>query len=364
MLFTPDPLAERMTLMWHNHFATSQLKVQNAAAMKRQNETFRALGRGPFGDLLRAMLDDPALLVWLDAGSNKKGKPNENLARELMELFTLGIGNYSERDVKEVARALTGLVVVQGRASFRADLHDTGGKTILGRSSEFDREMLVNSLLEHPATARRLAWRLCDTFLGEGVADSASIDELAGLMRADGLHVGRAVELILRSELFFSDRNLKAQVADPVSFVIATVRALRQFDPPPSTLLLAEWTTRMGQPLFFPPNVGGWTGGRSWLSGRAIVARANFAAAAVEGRLSAGSSSEIVDLRLAAAKQGRAKDDRESLGFYAELLVGRRLDDAVIGTILRDSAAAGGSETERFDRAVAMVLARAEAQLN
>ncbi len=115
MLFTPDPLTERLTLLWHNHFATSQLKVEDVDAMRRQNETFRRHGRGPFGDLLRAMLCDPALLGWLDASSNRKGKPNENLARELMELFTLGAGHFSERDVKEVARALTGRTVVHGQ---------------------------------------------------------------------------------------------------------------------------------------------------------------------------------------------------------------------------------------------------------
>ena len=118
--------------MWHDHFATSQLKVEDVEAMHRQNETFRRHARGPFGDLLRAMLCDPALLVWLDAPSNRKGKPNENLARELMELFTLGVGHYSERDVKEAARALTGRTVVQGRYAFRADYHDDGDKTDAG----------------------------------------------------------------------------------------------------------------------------------------------------------------------------------------------------------------------------------------
>ena len=122
MLFTPDPLTERLTLVWHDHFATSQLKVEDVDAMRRQNETFRRHARGPFGDLLRAMLRDPALLAWLDAPSNRKGKPNENLARELMELFTLGVGQFSERDVKEVARALTGRTVVQGRYAVRPGL--------------------------------------------------------------------------------------------------------------------------------------------------------------------------------------------------------------------------------------------------
>src|SRR5262245_24180068 len=160
MLFTPDPLTERLTLVWHNHFATSQLKVEDVDAMRRQNETFRRHARGPFGDLLRAMLRDPALLVWLDAPLNRKGKPNENLARELMELFTLGVGRFSEPDVKEAARALTGRTVVQGRYTFRPDWHDDAPKTILGHNDRFDGEKVADILLRHPATARRLAWRL------------------------------------------------------------------------------------------------------------------------------------------------------------------------------------------------------------
>ncbi len=363
MMFTPDPLAERLCLLWHNHFATSQLKVENATAMRGQNETLRRLGRGPFGDLLRAMLNDPALLIWLDAGSNRKGKPNENLARELMELFTLGIGNYTESDVKEAARALTGRVVVQGRAESRADRHDNGNKTILGQTGPFDGDALAGILLDQPSTANRLAGRLCGAFLGEGVANQGAVQELAVLLKRDQLHIGRAVERILRSELFFSGRNLKSQVMDPVGFVVGSLRGLESFDPPPSTLLVAEWTIRMGQALFFPPNVGGWPGGRSWLSGREIVARANFAAAVVEGRLSAGSSSGMADLRAIAAKHRRGRDDAEALGFCGDLLLGQGLDTAVYATILRECSAGGGTAAQRFGRTVANLLARPEAQL-
>ena len=168
MLFGPDPLTERLTLMWHDHFATSNLKVNDLALMRRQNETLRSLGRGPFGRLLHAMLRDPALLVWLDAQENTKGHPNENLARELMELFTLGIGHYSEDDVKQAARALTGWKLVDDEARFVPVRHDAGTKTILGRTGAFDADGLAGLLLEHPATSRRLAWRLCHEFFGEG----------------------------------------------------------------------------------------------------------------------------------------------------------------------------------------------------
>src|SRR5262249_8198013 len=133
MLWSPDPLGERLTLLWHNHFATSYAKVNDAPAIRRQNDIFRKHGRGPFGTLLKTVVHDRALLVELDAPVNRKGKPNENLGRELMELFTLGVGHYSEKDVKEAARALTGWTVTNDAFHFEAALHDAGDKTILGK---------------------------------------------------------------------------------------------------------------------------------------------------------------------------------------------------------------------------------------
>src|SRR5262249_30406329 len=186
MYFGPDPLGERLTLLWHNHSATGNAKVNDRGGMRRQNQTFRELARAPFGKLLGAALRDPALLFWLDAQTNRKGHPNENLARELMELFTLGIGHYTETDVKEAARALTGWAVATktadqpfvvrglGDGKFQEDLaqHDEGEKTILGRKGLWKGADLVRILLEHPATARRLAVRLCELFMGEAAVDA------------------------------------------------------------------------------------------------------------------------------------------------------------------------------------------------
>jgi uncharacterized protein (DUF1800 family) len=360
-LFTPDPLSERLTLMWHDHFATSQLKVDDIAAMRAQNETFRRLGRGPFGTLLREILCDPALLDWLDATSNRKSKPNENLARELLELFTLGVGRYTEDDVKGAARALTGLAVVQGQFQIRAKDHDDGEKTVLGKTARFDADSLADHLVLLPAAADRLAWRICATFLGEGVADEDARSQLADHLRRDGLHVGRAVETVLRSELFFSARNLHARVSDPVGFIVGTLRALERFDPPPSTLLLAEWTARLGQELFYPPNVGGWPGGRGWLTGRAVVARANFAAALVAGRLN--SDVTLPDLAGLAERRIRTHDPREVLGFFGELLTGRRPDQAPVQSLWQSAEAMGASKPDRINHAVALFLGGPAAQL-
>lgn len=361
VLFTPHPLAERLTLAWHDHFATSQLKVEDLAAMRRQNETFRRLGGGNFGELLRAMLCDPALLVWLDAPSNRKGKPNENLARELLELFTLGVGHYSEDDVKNTARALTGRTVAQGEFVLRGGDHDDGEKTILEKTEAFDGDALADHLLAQSALADRLAWRLGATFLGENTAGPDDRAALADQLRHDQLHIGRAVATILRSSLFFSERNLHARVADPVGFVVGSARALERFDPPPSTLLLAEWTGRLGQELFFPPNVGGWPGGRSWLSGRGVIARANFAAALAFGRLN--SDATPPDLLALAHERAGADQPMKALAFLGTLLSGRRVDPATLDALWQTTAREP-SDAKRTAHALALLMSRPESQLN
>jgi uncharacterized protein (DUF1800 family) len=361
MLFTPDPLLERLTLMWHDHFATSQLKVEDTVAMRAQNETFRRLARGPFGDLLRAMLRDPALLVWLDAPSNRKGKPNENFARELLELFTLGVGRYEEKDIRETARTLTGRTVARGQFQSRDDYRDDGEKTIIGKTSRFEDDALADHLLAQPAAADRLAWRLCAAFLGEGVADDAARGALAHQLHRDGLHVGRAVAMILRSDLFFSARNLRDRVSDPLGFAVGAARALEQFEPPPSTLLLAEWTARMGQELFFPPNVGGWPAGRSWLTGRAVVARANFSAALTAGELDV--EVRPIDLDRLASRHGRRQGMSATIAWFGELLTGRPANPAVADALWKASKRPSASAVPRLNTAVALLLARPEAQL-
>src|SRR5262249_29088107 len=151
MYWAPDPLGERLPLLWHNHFAPSNEKVNDVAAMKRQNDLFRRHGRGPFGELLKAVVHDPALLVWLAAPANRSSRTNENLGRELMELFTLGVGHYTEQDVKEAARALTGWKVARGAFRDWAPDHDDGEKTLLGQKGRWKGDDLVRILLEHPA---------------------------------------------------------------------------------------------------------------------------------------------------------------------------------------------------------------------
>lgn len=361
MLFGPDPLGERLTLLWHNHFATSNAKVQDLAAMRRQNEVFRKHARAPFGKLLAEAVRDPALLIWLDAPSNRKGHANENLARELMELFTLGIGNYSESDVKEAARALTGWTVGDGGFQQELSRHDGGEKTILGRRGRANGDDLLRMLLEQPATGRRLAGRICEMFFGEKALPPSAVDALADGLRKHDLDIGWAVETVLRSEAFFAPANLGCRVRGPVEHLIGAVRALELLDPAPATIVLAEWAARLGQDLFYPPNVGGWAGGREWINPRSILARRHFAVRLAEGEPLGLAAAP--DFRALAQRHGRAADRQSQLSFFADLLLGGAPSPEWREGIV---AALGNTDTpaEQARQLVALVLASTAYQLS
>jgi uncharacterized protein (DUF1800 family) len=361
MYFGPDPLTERLTLMLHNHFATSAAKVTDLAVMRRQNEIFRKLGRGPFGELLGAAVHDPAILQWLDAPANRKEHPNENLARELMELFTLGIGHYSEKDVKEGARALTGWTLTDGKFTEDAARHDEGEKTILSRTGAWRGDDLVRMVLDQPATAERLAFRLCELFMGEGAVSPASIKTLATGLRGHDLDIGWAGATILRSRAFFAEANLGTRVLGPVEYVVGSARALALFDPPPGTLLLADWAGRLGQELFYPPNVGGWSGGRSWITTRSMIGRANYAAALVGGNLNR--RQEPFDALELVRRAGRGDDLEAVLACYGELLYGTAPGQAWRQRLLDTLGPKTGADPESARRAVALMLASPEGQL-
>ena len=358
MLLSPDPLGERLALMWHNHFATSNRKVNDLHLMRQQNELFRKYARAPLGQLLQQVLKHPALLVWLDADANRKGHPNENLSRELMELFTLGIGHYEEADVKEAARALTGWSVADNRFQFKQARHDTSEKTVLGKRGRLDGDDLLRLLLDQPATSRRLAWRICRTFMGEGAVDDVALEQLAAGLRERHLDVGWAIGTVLRSRLFFSEQNMGSRIIGPVELVIGTLQCLEFCQPPPSTLLLAEWTSRMGQDLFYPPNVAGWSEGRAWLGSRTIIARVNFASALVEGRL--WHPARAPDFWRLVNRHRPTSKLEEAVAWLAELMWGYAPE-----TALRDVLAAvhAANTDKRFALAAALLMARPENHL-
>jgi uncharacterized protein (DUF1800 family) len=320
LVFGPDPLGERLTLLWHDHFATGFAKVRSVRAMRRQNDLFRAHARAKFADLLNPVVRDPAVLEYLDAPVNRKGHPNENLARELMELFTLGVGNYTEADVKEAARCLTGWGVDEDKFVENPPRHDDGAKTVLGKTGNWTGTDLVNQLLKHPATANRLAAKLVKAFFGEGACPPEAVKELAAGLREHDLDIGWATGVILRSRLFFADANVRTRVTAPAEFVAGAVRSLGLFDPAPSTLAMADWSARMGQDLFDPPNVGGWPGGRAWVSSRSLVARANYAAALVGGP-NAGRPSAY-DPAAATKAAGLGTGRADALAYHHRLLFG------------------------------------------
>ena len=320
MLFGPDPVGERLALVWHDHFATGYAKVRNVRSMRRQNELFRTHARARFAPLLNAVVRDPALLEYLDAPVNRKGHPNENLARELMELFTLGVGHYTEADVKQAARCLTGWGVEEDAFAESSSRHDGGEKTVLGATGKWTGTDLVDLLLKQPPTADRLVTKLLKAFFGEGACPPEAAKELAAGLRTHDLDIGWAVGTVLRSRLFFADANLRTRVTAPPEFVAGAARALGLFDPSPSTLALADWSARMGQDLFDPPNVGGWPGGRAWVTSRALIARTNYATALVDGP-NAGRP-EAYEPAAAAKAAGFGSNRTDVLVYHSRLLFG------------------------------------------
>lgn len=266
-------LRERMTLMWHDHFATSNAKVDDVRMMHRQNEIFRTHGLGDVRVLLREVARDPAMLVWLDGNQNRAGAPNENFAREILELFTLGIGNYDEQDIREAARAFTGWGT-EGR-SFRArpEHHDGGAKTVFGQRGEFDGDDVLERIHEHPAFPRHIARRLLREFV-EPDPDPLDVDALAKVLVRKDWNIGATLSVLLRSALFFSARAHRSRIAGPVEWTVSTLRRLG-ITPPP--IEIARAFADLGQTLFVPPSVKGWDGGPAWIHAGTWIARHNRA---------------------------------------------------------------------------------------
>jgi len=282
-----------MTLFWHNHFATSVVKVQSPALMFRQNCLLRSHALGKFGPFLQAVSRDGAMLVWLDSNSNVKGRPNENYARELMELFSLGVGNYTEKDVREAARAFTGWHTGGGGFKFDPRCHDDGPKAFLGRTGPWDGGDVVRIVLEQPAAARFLVRKLYHFLVSENASPpDALLEPLCQSFRKSDYDIAELVRTILASRHFYSGYAFRQRVKGPVEFVLGAVQAVYRrygeheadYRPLPPQPLVGR-VAAMGQRLFAPPNVKGWPGGRSWLNTSTLLERANFAGALAVGTL-------------------------------------------------------------------------------
>ncbi len=277
MCYTHRPLHARMSLFWHNHFATSFVKVQSAPLMLRQLRLFERHALRRFGDLLREVSRDPAMIIWLDGAANVKGRPNENFARELFELFSLGVGHYSEADIRGAARAFSGWHERRGEFHFAASEHDDGEKTVLGQTGRFDGDDIVRLALEQPAAARFVAGKLLREFVMPRPPQPL-IEAVAARLRASDFDIRQTLRDVLRSQVFFAHEVYRARIKSPVEFAVGVVRSLHLRVPGPR---LAEAVSQLGQRLFEPPTVKGWEGHRRWLNSATMLVRLNAAAEAL-----------------------------------------------------------------------------------
>ena len=277
---TKTPLVERMTLFWHNHFTSSLRKVRAPQLMLLQNQTFRKHALGHFDDLLRAMLNDPALLLYLDNQKNRKKAPNENLARELLELFTIGISHYSESDVKNIARALTGLGVNRRSQEvvFRRGQHDQGVKTVLGQSGRFGADEIVKILLAHDETSRFVVKKVWRAFIDD-VPQNEWVNTWAAQYKNSRYDTARLLNTVLSSAPFLRCAQKGTLIKSPLDLVIGS---LRSFNVNVPDRFVIRTLKRLGQDVFDPPNVRGWVGGRSFITSSSLSMRKQFLARVLE----------------------------------------------------------------------------------
>jgi len=274
MLTTRRPLEEKLTLFWHGHFATGENKVRDYRMMLRQNLMFRANASGNFRALLVGLLKDPAMLVYLDNGENVKAHPNENFGRELLELFTMGVGNYSERDVREAARAFTGWTNDVLEFKLDEDQHDAGQKTFLDRTGPLGGEDIIDIILTRQVTSEFVAAKLYRFFVREEIAAPVKA-QLGRTFRESGYQVKPLLKRIFLSKDFYSGPSVATQIKSPVHLVVSTYKKLGLTEVP-TIPDFGRMTASLGQSLFDPPNVAGWAGGRTWITPSTLLERGNL----------------------------------------------------------------------------------------
>jgi uncharacterized protein (DUF1800 family) len=274
MLRTSRPLEEKLTLFWHGHFATGENKVRDYRMMLQQNNMFRARASGNLRDLLVGILKDPAMLVYLDNGENVRRHPNENFGRELLELFTMGVGNYTERDVREAARAFTGWSNDVLVFRFNGELHDDGEKTFLGRTGNFNGEDIIDIILQQPVTGEFVAAKIYRYFVREDISDAVKKD-LGRSFRESGYQMKPLLKRILLSKDFYSPSSYATQIKSPVHLVVSTYKKMGLTEVP-TIPDFGRMTGSLGQSLFDPPNVAGWAGGRTWITPASLLQRGNL----------------------------------------------------------------------------------------
>lgn len=275
MLTSPRPLQERMALFWHGHFATNEDKVRDYRKMLNQLELFQHRGLGDFRTLMIGVAQDPAMLAFLDAAVNVKGAPNENFAREIMELFTMGVGHYGEHDIREAARAFTGWNYRGVAFHIDAAKHDGGPKEVLGRRGNHDGVQVIDIILDQPVTPRYLASKLYRHFVREDI-DPALAEELGRRLKAVDYDIAAFLEMLFMSRDFNAPESVATRIKGPVELVVSTYRKLGLTEVP-GVPDFNETTAALGQRLMHPPTVAGWAQGRSWITPGLLLERGNFA---------------------------------------------------------------------------------------
>jgi len=291
MIATPRPLEERLVLFWHGHFATNHRTVQDSFLLLKQNTLFRKHANGRFSDMVYGIIRDPAMIRFLNNDSNRRRSPNENLAREIMELFTLGEGNYSEEDIKEGARALTGYTVDDNVFSLDENQHDNTSKEILGKKGTFNGEEFVDVILGRRECAYFISLKLYKYFVadvGDDVPRPARtvVSSLADMLRGDRYSLKPMLKQLFRSEHFYSSDVRGQMVKGPAQLVVGSARVLGT--PTRDMNILSQAMRMMGQDLFDPPSVAGWDGGRGWMNTSTLYVRQNLAVYLLTGKLPYG----------------------------------------------------------------------------
>ncbi len=290
MIDTPAPLREKLVLLWSSHFATRHRNVRDTYLMYQQNRMFREYAAGSFAELARAVVHDPAMLKFLNNDQNNKRKPNENLAREFMELFTLGEGNYTEDDIKQGARALTGYHVEDNDFVFHERRHDTTKKTVLGETGRLDGDGFVDVLLDQTACTKYIALMLYRHFVADVSDDMDEVSEahrevirqMAVMLRKNGYGVAPVLKTLFKSRHFYDPEIVGRKIKSPAQLVAGTARTLGT--PTRSVGTLSDGMTAMGQALFNPPSVAGWAGGRSWINTSTLFIRQNVCTYLITGK--------------------------------------------------------------------------------
>lgn len=336
MVSTSRPLEEKLTLFWHGHFATGYRGIENSYHMYLQNMFFRENALGNFKEsLVRGIIHDPAMIKYLNNDQNRKQAPNENLARELMELFTLGEGDgYTEDDIKEGARCLTGYTIEDDEFSFRGGQHDTGTKKIFRRSGKYDGDDFVDLIFTRSSSSTFIIEKLYRFFVndlphGETTESKAFIRSLANLLKRKDWELRPVIESLFLSEHFYDESNINAIIKSPVQLIVQAARTLH----PPQrskmiqTLVIASDV--MGQRLFAPPSVKGWDGGRSWINTSTMFMRQNTLLYLLTGQRPDGKPWETGGAQFDGMNLviGQTRDPKDTITFLLTTLLNQEKPD-------------------------------------